>query len=172
MNGLSVAQVSVNVRTETPMAPSITTCATNRYIIITNGTAVLLNLTGEVVATDDCGNLVITQSPLAGTVIGPGPTVVTLTATDTDGLTAICMATVSVYNVSPNVTNASYGPGGFMGSFATAPGITYIVEYTDQLVEPTSVWTTLSTVVGDGTVKTFTAAGSLPAYRYYRVRTQ
>jgi hypothetical protein len=59
-----------------------------------------------------------------------------------------------------------------MGTFPTAPGITYIVEYTDQLVEPTSVWTTLTTIVGDGTDKTFTDAGPLPAYRYYRVRTQ
>lgn len=55
-------------------------------------------------------------------------------------------------------------------SFETEPGQTYIVEYTDSLLNPN--WQPLSTQTGDGTVNTVTdSAPGIPA-RYYRVRQQ
>ncbi len=170
LNGLSVAQVSVNVRSTLPLAPSITTCATNRYLLVTNSTIELPSLIGEVVATVNCGMAVITQSPLAGTLLAPGTHIVTLTATDGEGMTATCQATITVVNVAATVSSPSASGGQFTAGFQSAPGINYVIEYKDNLDDPG--WTFLMNIVGDGTVKTFTDLGPLPPNRYYRVRTQ
>ena len=50
----------------------------------------------------------------------------------------------------------------------TEPGQSYTVEYTDTL--PSSNWQTLTTITGDGTIRTVSDPASFPA-RFYRVRT-
>jgi len=56
----------------------------------------------------------------------------------------------------------------FSISFETEPGQTYIVEYTDSLLNPN--WQLLPTEDGDGTVKTVTDSAPGVPNRYYRVR--
>jgi uncharacterized repeat protein (TIGR01451 family) len=81
--------------------PTITTCAANKTLSTNGGSQVALpNLTGEVVATDNCtvaGALVVTQSPAAGTMVGLGDTIVTLTVKDTANNQTSCTALVTVY---------------------------------------------------------------------------
>ncbi len=56
----------------------------------------------------------------------------------------------------------------FSISFETEPGQSYIVEYTDSLLNPN--WQLLPTENGDGTVKTVTDSAPGVPNRYYRVR--
>ena len=87
--------VQVTVQDVNP--PTITQCATNQTIVAGAGNqAALPDLTSQVIAGDECGTVIVTQSPAAGTLVDVGDTVVTLTATDEAGLTATCTATVTV----------------------------------------------------------------------------
>lgn len=63
----------------------------------------LLNYTGMATANDNCGAPTVTQSPAAGTLVGVGTTVVTLTATDASGNTATCTFNVVVTDVTPPI---------------------------------------------------------------------
>src|SRR5205814_7713178 len=63
-------------------APVITTCATDKTLSANASCqATIPNLTGEVVATDNCSAVTITQSPSAGTLIS-GSATVTITVKD------------------------------------------------------------------------------------------
>jgi fibronectin type 3 domain-containing protein len=57
----------------------------------------------------------------------------------------------------------------FSASFATVSGVDYKVKYRDTLPGLPATWTTLTTVTGDGTLKSFTDPGPLPAMRFYQV---
>jgi len=95
-------------------APQITNCPANRDLNMSAGvcTAVLPNYITllSVVATDNCGagSVVMTQSPVAGTVLsgGDGSTqLVTITATDAAGNNGTCTFTVTVQdNELPSLT--------------------------------------------------------------------
>jgi hypothetical protein len=58
--------------------------------------------------------------------------------------------------------------GSLIFEFSTETGQTYTVEYADTL--PSNNWQTLTTLTGDGTIKTVSDPASLPS-RFYRVRT-
>jgi hypothetical protein len=165
--GTACGVVTVRVIESTLAGPTIGACATNRILVVPNATPIPLpDLTGDVVATDNCCCVAVTQSPAAGALIGPGSTVVTLTATDVAGLTTTCQATVTVI-VPTSLTGATYAGGTFSASFQTVAGLQYTVEYTDNL--NTLVWTTLTVITGDGTLKSFTDPGPLPPTRFYRI---
>lgn len=51
----------------------------------------------------------------------------------------------------------------------TETGCSYVVEYKDNLTD--ALWTTLTTLTGDGTTQTVSDPGPLPTTRFYRVRT-
>ncbi|HWN96642.1 MAG TPA: hypothetical protein VNT99_16555 [Methylomirabilota bacterium] len=71
--------------------------------------------------------------------------------------------------IAPTLSGFSYTGGEFSARFLTQNGVTYTVEYKDDLnVVP---WSTLTTVIGDGTVKPFTDFGpvSLTGVRFYRI---
>jgi len=55
----------------------------------------------------------------------------------------------------------------FLLSFQTEPGKTYTVQYANSL--PASSWQNLTTVTGDGTVKTVTNAAPGVPERFYRL---
>lgn len=58
----------------------------------------------SVTATDNCtqvGSLTLTQSPAAGTLVGVGPTLITVTATDTEGNSGTCTTTLTVVDETP-----------------------------------------------------------------------
>jgi uncharacterized repeat protein (TIGR01451 family) len=165
--GIAIGTVNVNIMESTPTPPVIVTCPPNRAFAPETGTQVALpDMTGEVVATDNCLSVTITQSPAPGTLVGPGQTTVTFTATDSGGLTANCQAVVTVV-VPVQLTGASYTGGNFSASFQTATGFNYTVEYKNNLNDP--LWTTLTVIAGDGTLKSFTDIGPLPPMRFYRV---
>ena len=77
-----------------PAPPTITTCASNKTVVITtNCEAAIPNLLNEVVATG-C-NVIKSQSPAAGSIVGPGTYTVTIKAENSAG-EATCTATVTV----------------------------------------------------------------------------
>ncbi|HYV39580.1 MAG TPA: HYR domain-containing protein, partial [Gemmataceae bacterium] len=84
------------------IAPAITTCAAN----VTNSAnascvAAVPSLVGQVVATDACGSVIVTQNPTAGTLLGLGTYTVTLSATDPSNNVTTCAATFAVRDTTP-----------------------------------------------------------------------
>ncbi len=87
------------------------------------------------------------------------------------GGTNVGLVTVNISAAAPiQIRTPVYNGATFSASFATANGVTYIVEYKDAL--NAGSWTFLTTITGDGTVKTFTDMGPLPANRFYQIRVQ
>ena len=77
---------------------------------------------------------------------------------------------VGLPSVQPQIVNSRYNGSSFTASFDTRAGVTYVVEYNNNL--NTSNWQTLATVTGDGNPYTINDAGPLPSRRFYRVRVQ
>lgn len=92
----------LSVRTETMVVAEtevpVVTCPADETVTIPNGTMYTLpDYSGLTSATDNCSATpTITQAPTAGTQVGPGATVVTMTATDGAGNAATCTFTVTV----------------------------------------------------------------------------
>ena len=89
-------------------APVITTCASAQDVNLNaNCEVVVPDLTGSVVASDNCnGSVTITQSPSAGTIISSSHNAthtVILTATDACNNTATCSATLTAKDVTAPV---------------------------------------------------------------------
>ncbi|MEN3331059.1 MAG: hypothetical protein V7641_424 [Blastocatellia bacterium] len=91
------AACSFNVTVIPAAAPTITTCATDKTITAdaTTCLATIPNLVGEVVVTG-C-NPIVSQSPTAGSIVGPGIVTVTITAENAAG-EAACTAKVTILN--------------------------------------------------------------------------
>jgi len=144
-------------------APSITVCAPAQTISAdANCQAFVPNLTGAVVATDNCGPVTVTQSPLAGTVIGTGPTVVTLTATDGSNNTATCTTTITVNDTTaPSITTCANAQNLTANVLcqATVPNLTAQVVTSDGCGSVTVTQSPVAgAVIGLGvTTVTFTA---------------
>ena len=89
-------------------APSIATCPADQDIILSvSCNYVLADFTGSAVASDNCGSVTITQSPLAGTVLTGVGSVheVTITATDGSGNSSSCTFDVTLKDTqSPVIT--------------------------------------------------------------------
>lgn len=60
------------------------------------------------------------------------------------------------------------GGGTFSFTVPTAPGVTYVIEYSG--VASGGAWTPVLVIFGDGTVMTFTDTNATGAQRFYRVR--
>ncbi|GMU20280.1 MAG: hypothetical protein AMXMBFR13_03770 [Phycisphaerae bacterium] len=82
--------------------PVITTCPPDRTLP-TDGScqAAIPDLVSETITADNCGIASTTQSPTAGTLLGPGAHVVTITATDQAGNTATCTVNVTIADQTP-----------------------------------------------------------------------
>jgi hypothetical protein len=61
----------------------------------------------------------------------------------------------------------TYAAGSFSASFQTQNGVTYTIQYKDDL--NAASWSTLTTIPGDGAVKSFTDPGAAVAQRFYQV---
>ncbi len=82
--------------------PSISLCAANQNLTANSSCQALVpSMTAQVIATDSCSGVTVTQSPLAGTTIGLGPTTVTFTVSDGAGNTSTCQATLTVLDTTP-----------------------------------------------------------------------
>src|SRR5262249_21160051 len=137
----SPCATSVTVMENVP--PSISSCGTNLSASANaNCQAPVPDFTTNVIATDNCtptGSLVITQSPIVGTLVGLGVTTVTLTVTDLAGNAATCTRTLTVNDTTPPtvVTCASNQNASTNASCLGAiPDLTGQVTATDNCTAP------------------------------------
>ncbi len=112
-------------------APSISVCAGNQSANAdANCQAAVPDFTGGVTASDNCtasGSLVISQVPLVGTLVGPGPTAVTITVKDAANNSTTCGATFTVNDVTPPVIA---GCPSNITSNTNAPNCAAVVSWT------------------------------------------
>jgi hypothetical protein len=87
---------SFTVTVQDNTVPTITCPAPRTVAAGANCQAAAPDLRGLATASDNCAGVVVTQSPVQGTLLGLGTTTVTLTATDAAGNTASCNTTVTV----------------------------------------------------------------------------
>ena len=89
--------------------PNIT-CPANITVQVPEGEQfTLLDYTTDATATDNCNPVpVITQSPIAGTMVGAGVTTMTMTATDAAGNDDTCTFTVTVEEILGLADNDFY----------------------------------------------------------------
>jgi hypothetical protein len=78
----------------------------------TNCLATLFDLTGELVATDSCSQVTVSQQPPPGTELGPGNYVITFVASDTASNSSTCALLLTV--TSPLGANTSIHISEFM----------------------------------------------------------
>jgi uncharacterized repeat protein (TIGR01451 family) len=136
-----------------------------------------------------CSNVGGTVTCNVGTIIPSGQASVTIVATATTAGLATNRASIasSILDTDPSnnsnivVVNVTSGPvqqpitgfgfqtGGtsFGGSIQTQPGVTYQVQYKDDLNAAT--WTLLQTIDGDGAVKPFSDPAPTASSRFYRI---
>ena len=105
----------------------------------TSGEAAVPNVLASTIAGDNCGPVTLTQSPLAGTLVGIGTHTITITATDAAGNTSVTMTTFTVTSSGLNLSLTS--PGTAMRGklakldavFSNTTGerlsVTYVVRY-------------------------------------------
>jgi endonuclease G len=77
-------------------APTLTAPAPTSVNANTSGQATIPDGVALTIAADNCGPVTLTQSPLAGTVVGTGTHTITITATDAAGNTTIRTTTFTV----------------------------------------------------------------------------
>ena len=98
-------QAGTNVQTITvddTQSPAISGCPADRTLNVGGQCNVAVpDMTGEVVANDNCGPIAITQNPVAGTLISLGTNTVTMTVADAGGNSAQCNVTLTVVDTNP-----------------------------------------------------------------------
>ncbi|HEY6803613.1 MAG TPA: hypothetical protein VI306_08545 [Pyrinomonadaceae bacterium] len=102
-----VATNAATLIVHTPIA--ITSCPPAKVTVPADktGLVVIPDLTGKVAATFNCGSpQSISQFPVAGTKVGPAPTLVTVTIKDTVGNTSTCPATINADDDSDGIENS------------------------------------------------------------------
>jgi hypothetical protein len=77
-------------------APSITAPAPTSVNAGLSGQAAIPNVLAGTVASDNCGPVTLSQSPVAGTLVGVGTHTITITATDSAGNTSTATTTFTV----------------------------------------------------------------------------
>ena len=141
---------TVNVVDTTP--PNIVACAAPVTASADGGCfAIVPDFTGGITVGDACstsaGSLTITQSPLPGTSVTLGATVITVTATDPSGNAANCDTTFTVEDTTPPVISL-LGP-------ATLTLEANVDTYTEQgAVVSDNCDTGVTVVIGGDTVNT------------------
>ncbi len=84
--------------------------------------AAVPNLVNGATAADNCGTVNISQNPAAGTRVGLGDNLVTLTAVDTAGNIRTCTVTVRVVNVPPIIDQGDGPVTLLMPATSVCPG--------------------------------------------------
>ena len=93
-------------------APTLTAPAPTSVNADSTGHATIPDVVALTTASDNCGPVTVTQSPLAGTVVGTGTHTITITATDAVGNTSTATTTFTVNTVNT---------GGFTFSLDVSP---------------------------------------------------
>ncbi len=127
--------------------PVITSCATAESADADGSCEALVpDFTGDVTASDNCttvGNLVITQSPAAGTTVTTGVNVVTITVTDQAGNETSCDVNFTVVdNTDPVITSCATAESAHADGSCEAlvPDFTGDVTASDNCTEPLEIW--------------------------------
>ncbi len=127
----NVGSCGFDVYVEDTTPPTITSCGADSSAFAGAGcTAPVPDYTGSVVASDNCtpsGSLLITQVPAAGTSVGLGPTLVTITVADLAHNIDTCVRTFTVLTnlaapISASVNVAPYCVGTQLGITLSALG--------------------------------------------------
>ncbi len=98
---VSVGTVTVNIDPGTPQPPVINACAVPRTVQVGADCMLALPDLTSALIVNDCAAFVVQQSPAPGTLVGIGTTTVTLTVSNSFGLTATCQTTVTVVDTTP-----------------------------------------------------------------------
>ena len=138
--------------------PTITTCASNKTVSVnSNCQAAIPNLVGPnpptQVVTTGC-SVVLSQSPTAGTIVGPGTYTVTVTAENSAGAVS-CTATVTAVDTTPPVITTCPSPTSASADAncqAAVPSVVGGVVATDNCTDAASL--TVSQSPGAGTLVT------------------
>lgn len=143
--------------TSDTISPTITICAPPQSASANgSGQAAVPDFTSTVVATDNCtpaGSLVITQSPLAGTLVGLGDTPVTITVRDLATNQATCGTTFTVTdNTAPTISSVEIAPQ--PAKYAAGDPIHVTVSATDNVAVTSVAANTVSLVHGGGSTWT------------------
>ena len=100
------ASCSFTVTVNETVPPTITTCASDKTRSAdADCMASIPDLTGEVVATDNCSAVTIIQNPAAGVLVGTGNIIVTIQVSDASNNSTTCTAVVHVVDsTAPVIT--------------------------------------------------------------------
>jgi endonuclease G len=90
------AQATQIVTVTDTTAPSLTAPAPTSANAGLSGQAAIPNVLASAIASDNCGPVTLSQSPIAGTIVGVGTHTITLTATDSAGNTRTATTTFTV----------------------------------------------------------------------------
>ena len=155
----ATCQVTVTVIDVTP--PTITCGAPPAPLNVnTDCKAAVPDLTGSVVASDNC-SVTLTQVPPPGTLVGLGDAIVTVTATDSAGLTADCQITVTVVDNTPPTMTCPSPPAPLAADGncqALLPNLLPLAQFADNCSVSATQSPEAGTVIGLGdTVVTLTA---------------
>jgi hypothetical protein len=160
-------------------APSVSCSAIPSVSADGSCQAAVPNVLSDVTVCDSCSGtnaITVTQSPLAGTLVGLGTNTITVTATDEAGNSATCMTTFMVTPVS--CSPISLQPAEYDGQYFTlqwnaVTGMTYQVQSSADLGN----WLDAgSPVGGTNSIQRWTddgfsaSPGSPGSPRFYRVK--
>lgn len=87
---------SFNVTVNDTQSPTITAPADSSATANSSCQAAIPNVVSGSTSSDNCGSVNVTQDPAAGTLVGLGPHTITLTATDSHGLSSMATTTFTV----------------------------------------------------------------------------
>ncbi len=160
-NGNS-SQCTFNITFNDQSAPIITTCAAPQSAPASAScSAAVPDFTSTVIATDNCtgaAGLTITQSPVAGTIVGTGTTVIMITVKDAANNTSTCSTSFTVADVTaPTITACAANQSATTNAScqAAVPNFTTGVTATDNCTASNALVITQSpaagTLVGTGT---------------------
>ena len=91
--------------------PSVTTPAPASANAGPNGQAAIPNVLANTTASDNCGPVTLSQSPVAGTMVGVGTHTITITATDAAGNTRTATTTFTVTSGGGGLNVSLDSPG-------------------------------------------------------------
>ncbi|MFO1513071.1 MAG: DUF5011 domain-containing protein [Verrucomicrobiota bacterium] len=90
------------------LPPVIAQCPTNRTMVVGDNCLVTLpDFTGELMASDACGAVTVSQNPAPGTEVGVGALLITFTATDEASNSSLCSMVLNVTTPASANTNIS-----------------------------------------------------------------
>ncbi|EDM43848.1 hyalin repeat protein [unidentified eubacterium SCB49] len=155
------SECTFTLTVEDNTAPIITCPSDQTVDVDTDCAFIVPDFTSLATATDNCGTPTMTQTPIIGTVLSTGTTVVTLTADDGNGQTSECTFTLTVEdNTAPVITCPSDQTVDVDTDCEfTVPDFTSLATATDNCGTPTITQSpAIGTVLSAGTtVITLTA---------------